>query len=393
MNDPIRLERLLDIAQRALIDDVCSVILSMCIDRGVRVYFRVPPGHVVANHDMAVIDRRTRDTGARPVVMYLGPARVEHQIRWIEIDLVGLKQILDAGSVVLAQHFNGGLIDCHDGLSFHGVECCVIRKDSPEFHHSDAVPKPRLLTEGVVFPVMHEVRFNELFVSRSDGVGLIKAAKLIGIADKWGHKELAPHVYRMYSISQESLDESEIASRLIEGDETGVFTKAIANTAARILKVEVRPIAEQNINVALIRDNETRKDYSDPTLSKRMSLLLLATDYWLHDQSLRKEPDRQLKQRRTTVESARDKKAGKAVLKTMEMELLDAELAARRVLSFRLYMPSGLREFLKEVGFSSNQALQLERIIKGKKIGGVHARTRRAAGSTTKVKSAKPDQI
>lgn len=383
MNDSIRLEPLHDIARCASIDDARGVLLSLCISKGIRVYFAVPPGHVVANHEMALVDRRANFPGARPVVKYFGRALIEHQIKWIMIDFLGLKQMLDAGSVVLEQHFEGGLVGRGHGLSFRRLECCVIRRDSPTFLPSDFEPKPVRLTEGAVFPIKQEVQFRDLFVSRDDAGDLRKAVQPSEIADKWGHKVSAPHIYRLYSISQEALEQEEVERRLIEGDESGVFTLAIAETVARILKVGVRGHAEKGLNVAAIRDNPLEKDYSDPTLSNRMSLVLLATDCWLHDQAVGEESEKDLESKRIAVELAREKKAGSAELKRLEMDLAEATLVARGKLSSMQYMPSGLRKYLEELGFRSNQAQQLERIIVGKKVGGVHVGTTKCVASTT----------
>ena len=65
------------------------------------------------------------------------------------------------------------------------------------------------------------------------------------------------------------------------------------------------------------------------------------------------------------------------------MDLAEATLVARGKLSSMQYMPSGLRKYLEELGFRSNQAQQLERIIVGKKVGGVHVGTTKCVASTT----------
>lgn len=201
------------------------------------------------------------------------------------------------------------------------------------------------------------------------------------------HRLEAPHVYRLYSLSQEAYDEGEIVRRLIEGDESGVFTKAVATTAARILKVGVRGHVEQELNLSAISDNVLKKDYSDASLSKRMSLLLLATDCWLHDQALIDELEKELDPQRMAVERAREERAGTDDLKEMEEKFALASMKMRNDLSPRLHMPSGLRKYLEELGFSGNQALHLERIIEGEKVGGVHARTRRSAAPVTKART------
>ena len=389
MNDSLRLEPLHDIARCASIDDARSVLLSLCISKRVRVCFPVPPGHVVANYELALVDRRANFPGARPVVRYLGRARVEHQIRWIVIDFLGLKQILDAGSVVLEQHFNGGLADHQKGLSFRPLECCVIRRDSPVFLPSEFEPKPELLTEGVVFPIKQEVRFNDLFVSRKDGDELREAIQSSDIVDKWRHKTSAPHVYRLYAISQRVHDMEEVVTRLMEGDEAGVFTKAIAKSAARILKIDVGEHAVAQMKFEAIRDNEIKKDYSDPSISKRMSLVLLATDCWLHDQALNAELEKMLESKRLAFKLAQEGPTSELKLKTMKSDLDATTIKARRELLPRLYMPSGLREYLKALGFSGNLAGELERIIKGESVGGVHARTRRSVASDTKSRATK----
>ena len=185
---------------------------------------------------------------------------------------------------------------------------------------------------------------------------------------------------------------SEIVSRLIADDESGVFTQTIATAAARILNIDVGEHALERMKFDAIRENEVKKDYSDPSLSKRMSLVLLATDCWLHDQALREESEKLLQAKVVAVELARKKKPGSAELKRLETELADATFAKERELSSMRYMRSGLRKYLEELGFSGNQASQLERIIVGKKVGGVHVRTQKRIASITKARTMKQGQ-
>src|SRR5690606_16467822 len=94
--------------------------------------------------------------------------------------------------------------------------------------------------------------------------------------------------------SQDPYDLDGVMKALIDEDPEGFFNRAIATTTARIMKIDVRPSAEREIAVGKIADNEMGKDYSDPTLSKRMSLLLLATDCWIHDEALRAKMETRL---------------------------------------------------------------------------------------------------
>ena len=129
----------------------------------------------------------------------------------------------------------------------------------------------------------------------------------------------------------------------------------------------------------MISDNPMKKDYSDPRLSNRMSLLLLATDCWIHDQELHNEMEKQLEPERRSVKEARAKLAGSEKLKELELLLAHKEMIAKSRLSQKLHMPAGLEKYLRSLGFSSNQANHFVRIIKGSAIGGVHVATRKGA--------------
>lgn len=374
----IGLERLSEIAQSLSQENAQYALLSLCFSEDLRVYFPVPAGHVVAVHETALVERRMGYPATRPVIRYRGRAAVRHEVKWICVDKSSLKQIRDANYVVLEDHFEGGLVDATDGYTYKPLDLCVVRRDSPTFAPTYPVFRPEMLTEGVVFPTRHEIRFSDLSVARDDAALLRKAVGPSEIHDRWGHKESAPNVYRMYALSQEPYNEAEFVRHLIAMDDSGVFIKQVAITAARILKKEVRARAEKGLLVEKISNNEMEKDYYDPELSKRMSLLLLATDCWLHDQALHEESEQLLRPARESVALAKEGPTSTDALKKMEKKFLAAHMSERRQLSCKLYMPKGLEDYLRALGFSSNQAPQLARVIRGKKVGGVHQRTKKA---------------
>ena len=375
----IRLERLADVAQCVSQEVADHTLLNLCLSKHLRVYFPVRAGHVVAVYENAAVERRVNFPSAMPVVLHHGRATIRHEIRWICVDENSIKQIRDANIVVLEGHFEGGLVQTQDGYLYCQLDYCVIRRDLPTLLSPYPEFRPQTLTEGVVFPTKQEIRFSDLSVSRDDADLLRKAVGPSEIDDKWGHKQSAPNIYRLYTLSQEPYNEAEFARRLIASDDSGVFIQAIAKTAARILKKDVRTHAEERLCIAKISDNEMGRDYSDTTLSKRMSLLLLATDCWLHDKALLEEAAQTLQSIRNSVKRARETQAGTRELRILETQLVEAEMDGRSQLLSRLLMPNGLVPYLEGLGFSSNQATQLARVIKGQKVGGVHPQTKKAS--------------
>ena len=380
INKPlIRLESLEEIAKAAPQGDANSQLLILCLQGAVRVYFQIPTGHVAAVFQNSLIDLREHQVGARPIVEYPGQAYVEHAIKWIAVDPADLKHIRDTGLAIVELHVSGGLLQRDDGLVFRSFEHCVICKDSPASSYLPRDPWPQKLTRGLEFPTKHTIKFADLFVSTEDGAALKVAIEPKGVTDKWGHETAAPNVFRLYQLSQQPYNSGEVETLLIEGDTSGVFIKAVAEAASRILKIDVRRNAEKGFKVEMISDNPMKKDYSDPRLSKRMSLLLLATDCWIHDQELHNETEKQLEPERRSVKEVSEKLAGSEKLKELELLLAHKEMIAKSRLSQKLHMPAGLEKYLRSLGFSSNQANHFVRIIKGSAIGGVHVATRKGA--------------
>lgn len=375
----MRLEPLSEVAKCVSNEDACDALLSLCLSKQLRVYFPVPAGHVVAVYENALVEHRVGLSSARPAVRYRGRASIRHEVKWISLDESSLRQIRDANFVVLEEHFKGGLVEASDGYFYKSLDYCVIRRDSPASVPSFPVFRPEVLNEAVVFPTKHEIRFSDLSVSREDGALLRKDAGPREVYDKWAHNQSAPNVYRMYALSQEPYNETEFAKRLVAMDDAGVFTKAIATTAARILNKDVRAHAEEGLLTAKISDNAMGKDYSDPSLSKRMSLLLLATDCWLRDKVLIEEEEQFLQRPRDEIAKARESQAGSDALREMEKELAAAHMVVRNRLASRLFMPDGLEPYLEDLGFRSNQAAQMARVIKGQKVGGIHSQTKKAS--------------
>ena len=385
--EPLRLESLLEIAQGANSENAEQDLLGVCIEKSVRVYFPVPPNHVVAVHEYALVDSRSTQPGARPILAYPGRIFVNHAIRWLAISNVDLKCILDAGVATVACHLNGGLVDWYGSLIFRSFDYCVIRRDSPDLLSSPQDLKPVRLPRDCVFPTEQEIRFKNLFVSRNDGADLRKAIAPKEVPDKWNHKVSAPNVFQMYALAHQSYDQVTIVHKLIADDKLGVFSVAVANTAGRILNVGVGKHAEAGLKVEKISSNEMNTDYSDPSLSKRMSLVLLATDCWIHDRELIMRMELELEPQRSAVQQAlsSQKAAGTENLKMQKTRFAEIEMKARSELKPKLYMQGGLDKYLQDLGFSSNQALHLDRIIKGAPVGGIHVQTKKKAASRNKV--------
>lgn len=354
--------------------EVADLLLSLCLERSIRAYFRVPEGLVAVSYRHV-----TRDSGR----MLLGPGRGEitykhepmayRSIKYVGLDKVHVQAIRDAGYTTISSFQNGGLTVVEEGLHPISVEYGVIRKDVVPYSHR-VLFGMYSLREREVDPITVSLRVTDVLVSIQDVATLRDLIGKRHVDDKWGHREAAPSVFLAYRLSQDPYDFDGVMKALIDEDSEGFFNRAIATTMARIMKIDVRPGAERGIVVGKIADNEMEKDYSDPTLSKRMSLLLLATDCWIHDEALRAGTEARLapvreeaaKQRELLSQKQRDE---------LDQRVFQAEQLERSALQARLKMPSGLRDYLRSLGFRANQADHLYHVITRTQTGRRHVQT------------------
>lgn len=360
--------------------EVADLLLSLCLERSIRAYFRVPEGLVAVTYRHV-----TRDSGR----MLLGPGRGEiaykhgpmanRSIKYLGLNKVDVQAVRDAGYTTIASFQNDGLTVVEEGLHPISVEYSVIRKDVVPYSHPVLLGMYSL-REREVDPITVSLRVTDVLVSIQDVATLRHLIGKRHVDDKWGHREAAPSVFLAYRLSQDPYDFDGVMKGLIDEDPEGFFNRAIATTMARIMKIDVRPGAERGIVVGKIADNEMGKDYSDPTLSKRMSLLLLATDCWIHDEALRAKMETRLAPIREQAAKTRESLPQKQ-RDALDARVYQAEHSERAELQEQLRMPSGLRDYLMSLGFSANQADHLYYVITRTQTGRRHLQTERDAAA------------
>lgn len=378
---PIRLVPLVSAGEGVDDRQVNDRLLALCIERSVQGFVRVPRGHVAVVYSHVIKKPgRTLFGPGRTVVTYKSGPAIDRQIIYLGLDNADIRELRDSGEAVIDAFVNDGLASWNKGLFPWPIKYCVIQRDLPNPFVAGGGMFREPLTEGVVYPVVQNVRLKDVLVT-AEVADELRGYLNPEIPDKWGHKVEAPSVFRVYQCSQRDYDSEAIQIELLK-DQSGVFTKAGAEAVAMIIKQDVRGNAVKGIAVEKITNNEVGKVYSDASLSKRMSLLLLATDCWIHDRALRDQVKTGSVNKRAELELARkDPKPRPSRITQLEKELLQLELAERESIRGRLYMPSGLDAYLEELGFSKNQAKHLKRIITENKTTGRHASTERSVAS------------
>ncbi|GAB3750072.1 hypothetical protein [Lysobacter olei] len=375
---PIRLVPLVSAGEGVDDREVNDRLLALCIERSVHGFARVPPGHVAVVYEhVNKQSERALFEPERTVITYKSGPAIDRQVKYVGLDKADLREVRDSGEAVIEAFINDGFASWNAGLFPWPIKYCVIQRD----RHNPFVAGSRMLRErlleGLVYPVVQNIRLKDVLVTAEDGAAL-RSLLQSEVPDKWGHKVEAPSVFRVYQCSQREYDSEAIQIELLK-DQSGVFTKAGAEASAMIIKQDVRGNAVKGIAVKKITNNEVGKDYSDASLSKRMSLLLLATDCWIHDRALRDQAKTGSVNKRAELEVARkDPKTRPSRITQLEKELLQLEMAERESIRGRLYMPSGLDAYLEELGFRKNQVKHLRRIITGEKATGRHASTERS---------------
>ena len=376
----LRLIPLLSAAPASLPEKDASIsLIQICIEKSIEAYVRVPPGLEVVSYAHVIKETRPGLSGVsnhRPRLK-LHP-EVSHQISLLRLDASDLLQLRDTGEAEIEEFMNGGLVSHEAGLVPVSLKYGVLQKVSPLAHSAGGVrQRPVRVLEGQVYPRRVRIQIEDVLVSTSDEAALRTLVGAASVTDKWGHAESAPSVFLAYQISQEPYDFETAKTALVNRDKHDVYIDAIAETVARLMKVGVRPIAERGFALGYIAKNPLGKDYSDPALSKRMSLLLLATDCWIHDSRLQTESDDRLRPIRDAA--APDPRKHLTDLAAARKRLQKAGIEEGEKLKNTLYMPAGLRAFLEQLGFSGSQADQLSRIITHSKPGGRHVATEKIA--------------
>lgn len=361
------------------LEDAKLPLLNLCVQKSIRGYLRVPSGHVAVIYRYAKKEpSRSLFGRGKPVLAFKRGPVVARQVRFVGLDVADIQDIRDARSTTVEGFLHGGLEAVRDGLLPIPFEYAVVQKDYPNSFAADRGFQAETLLEGQVYPITAPIGVGDVLVAVEDANELRKLLGAMSFQDKWGHKKTAPNVFLVYRVSQDPYDLDGITETLIANDPHKIFDQANATTVARIIKINVRPNAERKMALHKISKNETGKDYTDPTLSKRISLLLLATDCWIHDRSARAEMEGRMAPIREDAVRKRDQ-LGKKALEALDQAVFASEQAERAALQPRLYMPSGLRAYLSELGFTKNQVEHLYCIITQTKVGGRHVGTEKDA--------------
>lgn len=292
---PIRLVSLLSAIEG--IDEQVNAhkLLELCIEKLVKSYFSVPPGHAAVVYRLVNKQKKQLLFGPDETIITLkkSPAIIR-EIKRVRLDPADLRNIRDAGVAVVGGFLHGGLAIGKAGLFPWPFEYCVIRRNMPNPFGADmGLSLPETLLEGLVFPIEQKIRLEDVFVAAEDAKRLREAVAGEEIKDKWGHKEAAPSVFLIYQAAHEFSEKrhnyEDVARWLMEHDKNKVFTTKVAVFAGRLIKKDVQ-IKKKNLKpnklaIDKISNNVMGKDYSEAVASKRLSLLHLATDCWIHDKS------------------------------------------------------------------------------------------------------------
>lgn len=267
-------------------------LLNHCARLGINVFTAVPPGHVVAIRHPPYMERapsRSRKESAqawRSTRPWIVP-----DVRYVQLDPSDVVSLRDAGAVDVREFYHGGLAHMTNGLllmDFWSGLICVERSDPVS-------PKPISLfsvrlSPYNVDPVEQRYGLDDLFVSADDVRRLQREGGVV--KDRWGHKDAAPSVFLVYKaahyVARNGYNQEKVVEWLQAHDEQDVFTKKVAEFAARLIKKDaaIKSSGKTQLEESfrLISDNELGKDYREDIASNRLSLLHLATDTWLHDQ-------------------------------------------------------------------------------------------------------------
>jgi hypothetical protein len=381
---PIRLVPLLNVGKG--LDDSVDLgrLLTLCIEGSVRGYVSVPPGQVVVVYRQ--VQKQQKRSLFGPETTIIGSKRspaIVREIRQVALDVAELQSIRDVGSTTVEGFVNGGLAAGKTGLFPLPFEYAVIQKDSPNRLGASVggllFPEP--LLEGLVYPIALKIVVEDVLISDGDAKTLRNSIdNAFEFEDKYGHRNSAPGVFLVYCAAKGPYDLKSIMDLLLGKRGNGLFNIPIAKSITRIIKTDVRKNANAGMATEKIKDNETGRDYTDPALSIRTSLLLLATDCWIHDRLLWEEQKKRLKVVENDFAELMDdpKLVGEERDKVLSKKA-KLDFGIREEFAKKFYMPDGsLFKYLRKLGFSVNLAGQLERVITGEKPAGLHAATKRA---------------
>lgn len=376
---PIRLQPLIDVVEDAERGEIRK-LLDFCIEEDIPAYTAVPAGHVAVLYRYVVMQElRSLFATEKPAVIHPGRPMVDRSIKYLQLDPSDLRALRDGGIVKVEGFHHGGLGGGRNGLFPTPFKYCAIRKDAPNPFISPGVPEALLPKQ--VYPVATEIRLADVLLTLQDA----KAARqsVLAVEDKWGHELAAPSVFLAYRAAHLDYHFENAKTWLIDHDKNNVFTATIAKTIAFLLNPDVRRDAQEGLALEKIENNETGNNYADPRLSARMSLLLLATDCWIHDTALDVEIERRIGAERDRVSEVRsDPRLSAKQREMIDEKMVEFDYSQRKLSGQKKYMKRGLDKYLEKLGFNakSNQVRHLVNVITNKK-SPRHASTKRNAAA------------
>lgn len=328
---PICPARLLDALDG--IKQVGRALLDVCIAQEVPVYVRIPSkiqvhifGHDAFKGGPCVdIDNDPFDDTDRILIDYsfTDGVIVDARMKFLRLAREDLMQLRDQGQIKLRQFKSGGLVlrgrrpspgserrlptDSQvrlqimrkrlDGYSEPGQfidEYELINFDLGRLVYSQPPDPVDVFGNGAVEAALRIQNGNLYFdvedISRMRGWVVAR----LQVEDRWGHRIDAPVVYLIYQAAKYFSDKAYTAAAakawLSENDSQGCFSKMskALDYAAQLINRNPRKKSVENgdkLQLDRIIRNETGNDYTESFASNRLSLLLLATDAWLHDKN------------------------------------------------------------------------------------------------------------
>lgn len=305
-------------------------LLDVCIAQDVSVYVRIPSKiqvHIFGHDDFKVgpcvdIDNDPFEDTSKILIDYsfAGGVVVDARMKFLRLAEADLVLLRDHGQVNLRQFESGGLIwrnrrpspggeprtpiDSEARLrilrrrqdGYSGQYSFIDEYGLIDFRLGNLVysqpPEPNVISDRTRDATLR-VRSGNLYFDVGDISKMRdRVAARLRVEDRWGHRVDAPVVYLIYQAAKYFADKKYTAAAakawLSENDTQGFFSKmskALDYAGQLINRNPNKKSVEGGDKLKLnkIMRNETGNDYTESFGSNRLSLLLLATDVWLHD--------------------------------------------------------------------------------------------------------------
>ena len=371
---PLILKRISDLQNSKLGVD-CRKLLALCLKHSIECYYPVPQGMAVGTYNPTgtetVGDTPRKAQAGRTQSAAASRARgssmlmLRRNIRYLALCPDDMNAMRLEGEIRRV-NFIGSALELVRGDYYKTPRWAAVIAESPggvsDEHEGRPVPR------GSFPPIEQHISFTDLRIS-ADDCERLKLLAITSVPDHWGHSKLAPSVFQMYTKSFRPYDEAEIRDELRKSN-GDVFIEKVAEAAARLIKIDVRPHVEKGLDLSKITINEFGKNYLTHRVSNRMALVLYATDRWIHDRSVVGPVIDARNKRRHTLDALFGKIESEAQYKALVQQ--DQKLIAEEERNFvdvdgrKLLKSRGdLEDFLKTLGFSKDVSGYLARIISG----------------------------